>query len=416
MGERIKRRRVRTHGDNLYGIFTLAVSRVERLSPSYVRVSLTGPSLRYAVDSVSMGGLNADAHETGEQNTTRSEGELGSYRGVLDGYVKLLVPPTAERDEHGRITRLKPEPVHIDLTDTWRQDWFALPDTERGWMRTYTLRASRLRTPDAALHKIIEALPAEPVIPAGVSMPGAPGIDSALPETALPKNLLPEIDLDFVLHTEVSSDGVERMGPGATWATHAEAGDRVSILAPLAGQPLWASWSSGGAERIILAVDETAVPAALSILADYTAGSQKPAEIQLIAEVPHTSDTLTALWDGPYPNLPAPNELPNLTVNWCAREEAPRGEALATGLRKALGLGAQNSEVAPVIAEPSPDCAEESEVVWTLADDDNPQIYVFIAGEASVVKTLRRICVQEASIPKNDVSFMGYWKTGRTES
>jgi len=24
--------------------------------------------------------------------------------------------------------------------------------------------------------------------------------------------------------------------------------------------------------------------------------------------------------------------------------------------------------------------------------------------------------VQEASIPKNDVSFMGYWKAGRTES
>ncbi|WP_399529138.1 SIP domain-containing protein [uncultured Rothia sp.] len=39
-----------------------------------------------------------------------------------------------------------------------------------------------------------------------------------------------------------------------------------------------------------------------------------------------------------------------------------------------------------------------------------------MAGEASVVKTLRRICVQEASIPKNDVSFMGYWRVGRTES
>ena len=406
MGERIKRRRVRTHGDNAYGIFTLAVSRVERLTPSYVRVSLTGPSLRYAVNPVAVGGLNAAAHAVGEQDTIGSEGELGSYRGVLDGYVKLLVPPAVEHDEYGRITRLSPEPVHIDLTDTWRQDWFALPDTERGWMRTYTLRASRLREPDAALRKVIEALPAAPLIPAGVSLPAAPGIDSALPE----------IDLDFVCHTEVNSDGVECMGPGATWASLAERGDRVSILAPLAGQPLWASWSSGGAGRIILAVDETAVPAALSILADYVVGEQKPAEIQLIAEVPHVADSLTTLWEGPYPHLPALSELPNLTVNWCAREDAPRGEALTAGLRKALGLGAWNSKGASITAEPSPDCDGETEVVWTLADDENPQIYIFIAGEASVVKTLRRICVQEASIPKNDVSFMGYWRVGRTES
>lgn len=342
----------------------------------------------------------------GDQDTIGSEGELGSYRGVLDGYVKLLVPPAVEHDEYGRITRLSPEPVHIDLTDTWRQDWFALPDTERGWMRTYTLRASRLREPDAALRKVIEALPAAPLIPAGVSLPAVPGIDSALPE----------IDLDFVCHTEVNSDGVECMGPGATWASLAEKGDRVSILAPLAGQPLWASWSSGGAERIILAVDETAVPAALSILADYAAGEQKPAEIQLIAEVPHVTDSLTTLWEGPYPHLPALSELPNLTVNWCAREDAPRGEALTAGLRKALGLGAWNSKGASITAEPSPDRDGETEVVWTLADDENPQIYIFIAGEASVVKTLRRICVQEASIPKNDVSFMGYWRVGRTES
>lgn len=412
MRECIKRRRVRTHGDNAYGIFTLAVSRVERLTPSYVRVSLTGPSLRYAVNPVALGGLNADAHAVGDQDTIGSEGELGSYRGVLDGYVKLLVPPAVEHDEYGRITRLNPEPVHIDLTDTWRQDWFALPDTERGWMRTYTLRASRLREPDAALRKVIKALPAVPLIPAGVSLPAAPGIDSALRIDSA----LPEIDLDFVCHTEVNSDGVECMGPGATWASLAEKGDRVSILAPLAGQPLWASWSSGGAERIILAVDETAVPAALSILADYAAGEQKPAEIQLIAEVPHVTDSLTTLWDGPYPHLPALSELPNLTVNWCAREDAPRGEGLTVGLRKALGLGAWNSKGASITAEPSPDRDGETEVVWTLADDENPQIYIFIAGEASVVKTLRRICVQEASIPKNDVSFMGYWRVGRTES
>lgn len=208
------------------------------------------------------------------------------------------------------------------------------------------------------------------------------------------------------------------MGPGTTWASPAQVGDRVSILAPLAGQPLWASWSDAGARRIVMAVDETAVPAALSILAEYVLDDKKRenVEIHLVAEVPHAADSLEVLWDDVYPILPPLRELEWVRIHWCAREDAPRGEALTAGLRKALGLGAWNSKGASITAEPSPDCDDESEVVWTLADDENPQIYIFIAGEALVVKTLRRICVQEASISKNDVSFMGYWKAGRTES
>lgn len=208
------------------------------------------------------------------------------------------------------------------------------------------------------------------------------------------------------------------MGPGTTWASLAQVGDWVSILAPLAGQPLWASWSDAGARRIVMTVDETAVPAALSILAEYALDDKKQedVDIHLVAEVPHAADSLEALWGDVYPLLPSLRELEWVKIHWCAREDAPRGEALIAGLRRALGLGAWNSKGAPVTAEPSSDCDDESEVVWTLADDENPQIYVFIAGESSIVKRLRRICVQEASISKNDVSFMGYWKAGRTES
>ena len=73
----------------------------------------------------------------------------------------------------------------------------------------------------------------------------------------------------------------------------------------------------------------------------------------------------------------------------------------------------ENHEISPEKLEN----VDNAEIVWSLADDENPQIYVFIAGESSIVKRLRRsICVQEASISKNDVSFMGYWKAGRTES
>ncbi len=409
-----KRSRVRTHGENAYGLFTLVVSRVEQLTPSYVRVSLTGPSLRYAVNPVALGGLNTDAHAVGEQDATRSEGELGSYRGVLDGYVKLLVPPAVEHDEYGRITRLNPEPVHIDLTDTWRQDWFALPDTERGWMRTYTLRASRLRVPVLEVATICANLPTQPVTPEGLAVL----LQRYTSATGVGEYALPEIDIDFVLHTEPDADGIERMGPGTTWASLAQVGDWVSILAPLAGQPLWASWSDAGARRIVMAVDETAVPAALSILAEYVLDDKKreDVEIHLVAEVPHAADSLEALWDDAYPILPPLRELEWVKIHWCAREDAPRGEVLATGLRSLLNLeGVQVRENHEISSEKLEN-VDNAEIVWSLADDENPQIYVFIAGESSIVKRLRRICVQEASISKNDVSFMGYWKAGRTES
>ena len=179
-----------------------------------------------------------------------------------------------------------------------------------------------------------------------------------------------------------------------------------------------ASWSDAGARRIVMAVDETAVPAALSILAEYALDDKKreDVEIHLVAEVPHAADSPEALWDDVYPILPSLRELEWVKIRWCAREDAPRGEVLATGLRSLLNLeGVQvreNHEISPEKLEN----VDNTEIVWSLADDENPQIYVFIAGESLIVKRLRRICVQEASISKNDVSSMGYWKAGRTES
>lgn len=110
-----KRRRVRTHGENTYGLFTLVVSRVERLSPSYIRVSLVGPALQYAARPIALGGLS---NGLGRDDTAFShradEGE--SYIGVLDGYIKLLIPPAAQRDEHGGISALQKNPSTLNLT------------------------------------------------------------------------------------------------------------------------------------------------------------------------------------------------------------------------------------------------------------------------------------------------------------
>lgn len=55
---------------NQYGVFPVTVSRVEQLTDSFVRVSLTGRSLLHAAAPISDG--------TGQ---------------VYDAYIKLLIPP-----------------------------------------------------------------------------------------------------------------------------------------------------------------------------------------------------------------------------------------------------------------------------------------------------------------------------------
>ena len=43
-------------------------------------------------------------------------------------------------------------------------------------------------------------------------------------------------------------------------------------------------------------------------------------------------------------------------------------------------------------------------------------LYAWLAGEAGVVKTLRRHLVQELGIDRRAVAFMGYWRLGRAEA
>lgn len=100
----------------------------------------------------------------------------------------------------------------------WKAAHSALPPTQRPPMRTYTIRALRR-----------EAL---------------------------------EVDIDFVLH------GVN--GPASAWATHAQVGDRLQIVAPnLAydGDPGGYEWKPPqGVRNVLLVGDETALPAIAGIL------------------------------------------------------------------------------------------------------------------------------------------------------
>ncbi|SES04731.1 iron complex transport system ATP-binding protein [Propionibacterium cyclohexanicum] len=63
-----------------------------------------------------------------------------------------------------------------------------------------------------------------------------------------------------------------------------------------------------------------------------------------------------------------------------------------------------------------PDIDVDSALLWELPDlASSGDFYAWIAGEASMVKTLRRLLVRDAGVDRRRVAFMGYWRAGKAE-
>lgn len=353
-----RRREIRA-SINQYGVFPVTVTRVQHLTPTYTRISLSGRSLHHAAQPISNG--------TGH---------------VHDAYIKLLIPPAGSAG-----------PTMIELDSSWRTRWLAAPPTERGHMRTYTISNSRL----------IPAIGLDESPHFGM-LPAADADLSPL-QRPLPSHLQPEIDLDIALHPTSHQEDTEQeetghKSPGSSWAAQAKIGQPISLLAPLHGSGLWSSWAPGNAIDLLLLGDETAAPAILSILRSLPPTAHAAAYL----EIPDTDAPLRHL-----PEVQALQEhLPNSTLNFLPRtHQDARGQLLATALRHNRGL-------TPPDTWQTPDDATTDELIWHLAENPH-DTYVFIAGESTTVKTLRRICVTEAGISKDSISFMGYWKKGKAE-
>lgn len=337
-----------------FGLFPLAVTGVQRLGEHFVRVSLAGASLRCSVEEIAEG--------TGQ---------------VFDAYIKLMIAPASS------VNGL----VDMQLDENWRARYMAASAEERGYLRTYTVRNSRL-VPAASVPRI-----------EGEFQPYCAADLTAL-RRDFSTEFVPEIDIDFVIHQD--EDGV--VGPGAAWAAAARVGDQISILAPVRGSRLWSSWNPGRASKLLVLADETAVPAALSVARSLPEGTRA----DFLLEVPGEPDLIPQdLWGL---GEDFATRCPDVKMHWLPRDRAgaASGEELYRVLRDLLGKGLPASM--PVISP-----IDDGELVWGLAEGEHP-LYIFIAGESSVVKTLRRICVSEGGIDKRHISFMGYWRRGLSES
>ncbi|MEV6109003.1 siderophore-interacting protein [Streptomyces sp. NPDC051940] len=163
-----------------------------------------------------------------------------------------------------------------------------------------------------------------------------------------------EADIDFVLHAEPA-------GPAATWAAQAKPGDRAAVLGPYEADnagvrfrlPEDAAW-------VLVAADETALPAAQAILEGLPAGL--PARVWL--QVPRTADQV------------AVSTAAEAEITW-----------LTSGIEDAV-RGAELPEGTP---------------------------YAWIAGESGMVKALRRHLVNDRAVDRRAITFTGYWRRGVSE-
>ncbi|WP_228387629.1 MULTISPECIES: siderophore-interacting protein [unclassified Nocardioides] len=299
------------------------VRRVDRISPSFVRLELGSPALA----------------------------ELGVDGPWWDQRFKLIVPHAPGA----------PLPSFEDADAGWYAAWLERPVEERGVMRTYTIREVR-----------------------------GQGADT-------------RIVVDIVLHEDGES------GPGAAWAAAARVGDRAVVLAPRRGQQFGGiEFVPGAASRVLLAGDETAVPAITAILA------QLPPEAQGAAflEVPRIGDILSVV----HPE--------GVQIVWLPREGAPLGSRLHLAVLEHLGLAEAAETAVAEVAEDevdpdlweTPTYSSSGEAVLDPAvlgeADVRDGLYLWIAGESRMVTGLRRALVKDHGFDRRQVAFMGYWRHG----
>nr|WP_223169365.1 siderophore-interacting protein [Microbacterium sp. MF43] len=159
-------------------------------------------------------------------------------------------------------------------------------------------------------------------------------------------------------------------------------------------------WHPGTARRVLLAGDETAAPGISGILEAL----DETYEVDAFIEVPTGADRLS---------LDVPD---SFRVTWLARDDREHGAALTEAVA-AWSAGAPDvlARAAAPRAQELADVDVDVELLWDSPEDSEGEFYAWMAGEAAMVKGLRRHLVQGCGVDRKRVAFMGYWRLGQSE-
>ncbi|MCL1870624.1 MAG: siderophore-interacting protein [Promicromonosporaceae bacterium] len=264
-----------------------------------------------------------------------------------DQRVKFLLPAPCGGWEY--LDRQNPD---------WYTAWRELPEERRNPLRTYTVRTVR--------------------------------------------QSMNEVDVDVVLHGDT--------GPATRWANGARPGTPLVILGPDArydGPHGGLGFAPpDGTRAVLLAGDETAVPAIAAIcesLPDDVVG-------EVLLEVPHREDRWT---------LKAPA---GVRVQWLGRDGLAHGDLLTPAAQAATDRLLSRVAVPRSAGSALEDVDVDRDLLWEVPIDDDGRalardahLYAWLAGEAGVIKGLRRFLVADRGLDRKAVAFMGYWRRGKAE-
>lgn len=275
-----------------------------------------------------------------------------------DQRFKLIIPPGGAAPTFDLVGFLAD---HDARGIAWFQAWRQLDPDVRGTMRTYTVREWR----DASRQLVV----------------------------------------DMVLH----SDAHGHSGPAARWAQDAVIGSRLHIIGPSRhGVPSTGGigFHPGNARHLLLVGDETAVPAVASIL-DHLHGTGVTG--RAILEVPDAADRQ---------RFPVPA---GIELLWLPRGDRPVGSLADAAVRDTIAPTAPTCGIALDDIDAGTLC-DVPRVLTQAAHHSGPEVdendrtfYAWIAGEASIVKTLRRYLVLDVGVDRHQIAFMGYWREGNAE-
>lgn len=233
-----------------------------------------------------------------------------------------------------------------------------------------------------------------------------------------------ELTIDFARHGE--------LGPAGTFVEHAAIGDRLVVIGPDSrslDSALGIDFHCGVARHVLLAGDETAVPAIGAII-DTLARERRFGEgpgcldvVQAIVELPQEAD---------FAALPAPAGMVDgvrlgdfVRICHVSRGGRPHGEALVEAVQAwadgHMGADAHRQRSA---ADGASDRSEvftevnvDDELLWEVSDGPT-QVdgYAWVAGEAAMVRDIRRILMRDYGMDRSAVAFMGYWRQGKSEN
>ena len=259
-------------------------------------------------------------------------------------------------------------------TSLWYAQYLAIPEAERPHCANYTVREFRPAGRAGAAGAGAGA--GAGAAGAGAGASGAGGASRA------------ELDIDFVLHRGGSG---ELEGGAAIWACAARPGDALGLLdqGVLFNAP-------DDATEIHLVADETGLPGTEGIVRSLHRASVG----SVIQEVPTRADV-------------RPLDTPDgVEVTWVVRDELDARELGVLGSGTwALGgdddvdgRGAGGAEGAGGVAP-----GEGALAALLARSAADPGAYAYVVGESALATSGRRH-LHAAGLPKNRITFSGYWK------